>query len=53
MNRPPTPDVMENQGKEPTFQELINIEVCFFHLFFFFLTGSQRLFLSPLFAELA
>ncbi|KAI5341404.1 hypothetical protein L3X38_020678 [Prunus dulcis] len=27
VNRPPTPDVMENQGKEPTFQELINIEL--------------------------
>ncbi|KAH0984910.1 hypothetical protein GBA52_012087 [Prunus armeniaca] len=26
VNRPLTPDVMENQGKEPTLQELINIE---------------------------
>ncbi|XP_021823144.1 transcription and mRNA export factor SUS1 isoform X2 [Prunus avium] len=27
VNRPPTPDVMENPGKEPTLQELINIEL--------------------------
>ncbi|CAN6702907.1 unnamed protein product [Malus baccata var. baccata] len=27
VNRPPTPDVAENQEKEPTRQELINIEL--------------------------
>lgn len=27
MNRPPTPDVQENQEKEPTLQETINIKL--------------------------
>lgn len=30
MNRPPTPDAAEDQEKEPTLQEIINIKVCFF-----------------------
>lgn len=28
MNRPPTPDAAEDQEKEPTLQEIINIKVC-------------------------
>lgn len=32
MNRQPSPEVEENQDKEPSFQELINIEVCPFEL---------------------
>ncbi|XP_002509517.2 transcription and mRNA export factor ENY2 isoform X2 [Ricinus communis] len=27
VNRPPTPDVAEDPGKEPTFQEIINIKL--------------------------
>ncbi|XP_062105446.1 transcription and mRNA export factor ENY2 [Humulus lupulus] len=27
VNRPPTPDVVENQEKEPTLQELLNIKL--------------------------
>ena len=34
VNRPPTPDVAEDQEKEPTLQELINIKVGFFFNFF-------------------
>ncbi len=42
MNRPPTPDVQENQEKEPTLQETINIKVLFF--FFFFSNNLKILF---------
>ncbi|XWS32633.1 hypothetical protein CRYUN_Cryun22dG0007100 [Craigia yunnanensis] len=27
VNRPPTPDAVEDQGKEPTLQEIINIKL--------------------------
>lgn len=37
MNRPPTPDVIENAPeREPTLQELINIKVSSFCLFVLF-----------------
>lgn len=37
MNRPPTPDVVENAPeREPTLQELINIKVSSVYLFFLF-----------------
>lgn len=35
VNRPPTPDAVEDQEKEPTLQEIINIKV-FFKTFFLF-----------------
>ena len=39
VNRPPTPDAVEDQGKEPTLQEIINIKV----FFFFFIIISDFL----------
>lgn len=35
VNRPPTPDAVEDQEKEPTLQEIINIKVFFLKLFFY------------------
>lgn len=36
VNRPPTPDAVEDQEKEPTLQEIINIKVFFLKLFLYF-----------------
>lgn len=33
VNRPPTPDAVEDQEKEPTLQEIINIKVFFLNFF--------------------